>query len=138
DETQNILVGLALVAAMPVAGSSTAWSQNTNGNMSVSLLLVLATTFLSPLLTPLVLDTVGYLTTGDYSEDLHELAQGGTGMFLTICVIVPSASGIAFRSLLSKNHIVAAKPYLKLINSAILLLLVYSNASISLPMAVAN
>ena len=27
------------------------------------------------------------MTTGDYSEDLHELAQSGTGGFLLICVV---------------------------------------------------
>jgi BASS family bile acid:Na+ symporter len=32
EETQHILVGLALVAAMPIAGASTAWAQNSNGN----------------------------------------------------------------------------------------------------------
>src|SRR5690348_2466520 len=37
DETQNILVGLALVASMPIAGSSTAWSQNSDGDMALSL-----------------------------------------------------------------------------------------------------
>ena len=30
-EVQHILVGLALVAAMPIAGSSTAWAQNADG-----------------------------------------------------------------------------------------------------------
>src|SRR5262249_43391744 len=40
DEVQNILVGLALVASMPVAGSSTAWSQNANGDLALSLGLV--------------------------------------------------------------------------------------------------
>src|SRR5262249_30432396 len=33
EEVQFILVGLALVASMPVAGSSTAWSQNANGDL---------------------------------------------------------------------------------------------------------
>src|SRR4051812_13941805 len=33
DEVQNILVGLALVASMPIAGSSTAWSQNADGEV---------------------------------------------------------------------------------------------------------
>ena len=32
DVTQTILVGLALVASMPIAGSSTAWSRNSNGD----------------------------------------------------------------------------------------------------------
>src|SRR5258707_12500648 len=41
DEVQNILVGLALVASMPIAGSSTAWSQNADGELTLSLGLVL-------------------------------------------------------------------------------------------------
>src|SRR5262249_41620387 len=58
DETQNLIVGLALIAAMPIAGSSTAWSQNNDGDLALSIVLVLASTFLSPLTTPLVLRTV--------------------------------------------------------------------------------
>ncbi|MCA9026203.1 MAG: bile acid:sodium symporter [Planctomycetaceae bacterium] len=138
EETQNILVGLALVASMPIAGSSTAWAQNANANMAISLSLVLATTFMSPLTTPLALHAVGSMTTGDFSEDLHELASQGTGMFLTLCVILPSILGIVLRLVLGKKRVTAAKPYLKLVNSTVLLLLVYSNASISLPKAIAN
>ena len=63
EEVQQILVGLALVASMPIAGASTAWSQNANGNLALSLGLVLATTLLSPLLTPMVLHAVGFVTT---------------------------------------------------------------------------
>jgi bile acid:Na+ symporter, BASS family len=37
EETQHILVDLALVAAMPIAGASTAWAQNSNGNLALSL-----------------------------------------------------------------------------------------------------
>lgn len=138
DETQNILVGLALIASMPIAGSSTAWTQNANGNMTISLGLVLATTFLSPLTTPLVLHAVGAMTTGDYSEDLHELATHGTGMFLAICVILPSVAGILLRIFLRQNRMVTVKPYLKLINSIVLLLLIYSNASVALPKAISQ
>ncbi len=138
DETQNILVGLALVASMPIAGSSTAWSQNANGNMAISLGLVLATTFLSPLATPVALHAVGLMTTGDYSEDLHELANHGTGIFLAICVILPSVTGILLRLLCGRDRVTRARPYLKLVNSAVLLTLIYSNASISLPKAIAN
>lgn len=137
DEVQNILVGLALVASMPIAGSSTAWSQNANGNMALSLGLVLFSTLLSPITTPVALHSVGLMTTGDYSEDLHELASGGTNLFLTVSVILPSVAGIALRILLG-NRIATIKPYLKLANSLILFLLIYSNASISLPQAVRN
>lgn len=57
DEVQNILVGLALVGSMPIAGSSTAWSQNADGNLTLSLGLVLTSTLLSPVLTPLGLES---------------------------------------------------------------------------------
>jgi BASS family bile acid:Na+ symporter len=138
DEVQNILVGLALVASMPIAGSSTAWSQNANGNLALSLGLVLCSTFLSPLTTPLALHSVGLMTTGDYSTDLHELAGSATGWFLLISVIVPSILGITCRQMLSQEHLAASKGILKLVNSAILLFLNYSNASVSLPQAIAT
>lgn len=44
EEVQNLLVGLALVASMPIAGSSTAWAQNANGDLGLSLGLVLGST----------------------------------------------------------------------------------------------
>lgn len=138
DEVQNILVGLALVASMPIAGSSTAWSQNANGNMALSLGLVLLSTFVSPLSTPLALHSVGLMTTGDYSEDLHELAAGGTGGFLAVGVIVPSLLGIGLRAAMGKTIVERIKPKLKLANAVVLLLLNYANASVSLPEAVAN
>jgi BASS family bile acid:Na+ symporter len=138
DEVQNILVGLALVASMPIAGSSTAWSQNANGNLALSLGLVLSSTLLSPLTTPVALHSVGLMTTGDYSEDLHELAESGTGAFLAYAVIVPSLLGIAARVLLGRERTALVRPYLKLSNSAVLLLLNYSNAAISLPQTVAD
>jgi BASS family bile acid:Na+ symporter len=138
DEVQNILVGLALVAAMPIAGSSTAWSLNANGSMVISLGLVLATTFLSPVTTPLLLYSVSLITTGDYAEDLNEMASDGTGLFLVLSVVMPSIVGIILRFLSGEHRISQTKPYLKLINSVILLLLIYSNAAISLPQAIAR
>src|SRR5262249_45776035 len=46
-EAQNLILGLAVVAAMPVAGSSTAWTQHANGSVSLSLALVMLSTLLS-------------------------------------------------------------------------------------------
>ena len=138
DEVQNILVGLALVASMPIAGSSTAWAQNADGELALSLGMVLFSTLLSPITTPLALHSVGLMATGDYAEDLHELAAGGTGMFLAVCVLAPSLIGIGIRRAVGDGPIAAAKPSLKLINSTILLILNYSNASVSLPQAVAE
>ncbi|HEY4309401.1 MAG TPA: bile acid:sodium symporter [Pirellulales bacterium] len=138
DEVQNVLVGLALVASMPIAGSSTAWSQNANGNMALSLALVLGSTFLSPLTTPVALHAVGLMTTGDYSEDLHELATSGTNWFLAVSVIIPSALGIIGHWLAGPARVARVKPNLKLANLLLLLVLNYSNAAVSLPESVAN
>ncbi len=133
NEVQQILVGLALVASMPIAGASTAWAQNANGNLALSLGLVLLTTMLSPMLTPLVLHAVGFVTTGDYSEDLHELASGGVGAFLAVWVILPSALGILVHGVLGDKRVNFIKPVLKAANYAVLALLNYANASLSLP-----
>lgn len=133
EEVQQVLVGLALVASMPIAGSSTAWAQNANGNLALSLGLVLLTTMLSPLLTPVVLHAVGFVTTGDYSEDLHELASGGIGAFLGVWVILPSLLGIVAHKLLGATRVAAVKPALKAANYVVLTLLNYANASLSLP-----
>ena len=133
DEVQQILTGLALVASMPIAGASTAWAQNANGNLAVSLGLILLTTLCSPVLTPIILHSVGFVTTGDYSEDLHELAANGAGGFLAVWVILPSLLGMLTHWILGEKRAALISPYLKLSNFSVLALLNYSNASISLP-----
>jgi BASS family bile acid:Na+ symporter len=137
DEVQCLVVGLALVAAMPVAGSSTAWSQNNDGDLALSLALVLASTLLSPLTTPVVLRTASLLTSGEYAGELRGLAAGGTGFFLLACVALPSLLGALGRRLAGGGRVDAARPRLKLVNSLVLLLLNYVNGAVALPQAVA-
>jgi BASS family bile acid:Na+ symporter len=133
EEVQEILVGLALVAAMPIAGASTAWAQNANGNLALSLGLVLLTTLLSPLLTPVIFQAIGFLTTGDYAEHLHELASDKVVSFLGTWVILPSLLGILTHWWVGERHLTEIKPYLKLSNYGVLVLLNYANASLTLP-----
>jgi BASS family bile acid:Na+ symporter len=136
DEAQNLLVGVALVAAMPVAGSSAAWSQRADGDLSLSLGLVLGSTLLSPLTTPLALHAAGQLTAGGYADALHGLADSGTGGFLAVGVVAPSLLGLLGRRLAGEARLAAAGPALKLAGSLVLLLLCYVNAAVSLPQAV--
>jgi BASS family bile acid:Na+ symporter len=138
DEVQNILIGLALIASMPIAGSSTAWAQNSNGDLTLSLGLVLLSTLLSPVMTPVSLHSVGLMAQGEYATELHALAGYGTGVFLLLCVLIPSLLGILVHWGVGAARIVPVKPQLKLFNSVNLLLLSYSNASVSLPQTVAN
>jgi BASS family bile acid:Na+ symporter len=135
DELQNLLVGLALIIAMPIAGSSAAWAQNANGNLGLSLGLVLLSTVLSPFTTPLVLHLFGFITQGDFSEDLHEMAQQGTNAFLCLTVVLPSLLGMVVHHAIGERRTTSIKPVMKLVNFTVLLLLNYSNAATSLPQA---
>jgi BASS family bile acid:Na+ symporter len=134
-DADSILVGLALIASMPIAGSSTAWSRKANSNLALSLGLVLLSTCLSPLATPLVLYAVSLMGMGETATDLQELALHGTGIFLFLCVLVPSLLGMLTLRVLGRERVASAKPYLKLFNSVVLLLLIYTNAAESLPKA---
>jgi BASS family bile acid:Na+ symporter len=138
DEVQSILVGLALIASMPVAGSSTAWSQNSGGDLALSLGLVVLSTCLSPLTTPAVLHATGWMANGIYAGYLHDLAANQTGGFLLLWVLLPSLLGMSIRFLLGERGWQASKPCLKCCNTLILLLLCYSNAAAALPQTVAN
>jgi BASS family bile acid:Na+ symporter len=106
--------------------------------MALSLGLVLLTTLLSPLLTPVALHAVGLMATGDYAVELHRLASRGTGGFLAVCVVLPSVGGICGRAAVGGPRADAARPYLKLVNSVTLLVLNYSNGAASLPRAAAE
>lgn len=131
-EVQAILVGLALIASMPVAGSSTAWSQNADGDLALSLGLVVGSTVLSPLTTPAVLHAVGWVATGTYADCLSRLAGGGTSLFLAVFVMAPSLLGILLRCALDAR-VRLLKPGLKLASTLTLLVLCYSNAAVALP-----
>lgn len=137
DEVQSILVGFAIIASMPIAGSSTAWSQSVDGNMALSVGLVVSSTLLSPLTTPIAILLLAFLASGDSAEHLHQLAAHGTQVFLMICVVAPAVLGGLIGWGLGENRLGSAKPHLKLLNQLLLLILIYSNASTSLPAAIA-
>lgn len=137
EEYRNLLAGLALIVAMPIAGSSVAWSQQTDGNLALSLGLILGSTFLSPLTTPVALWAVGVMASGEQAQHLRDLAGGGASLFLTLCVALPSCLGILLRGLIGGDRVDSAKQPLALAGSAALLLLCYANAATSLPQTVA-
>ncbi len=135
-ELQELSIGLTLVVAMPVAGSSAAWSQNGGGDVSLSLGLVLGSTLLSPFATPLILRAASQMTTGESSDLLLELA-GGTNAFLLVAVVVPSALGLLGHRLLGEDRLNPWRSGLSAFNALVLLTLCYANAAVSLPHAVA-
>jgi len=133
DEAAIVLVGLALVTAMPIAGSSTGWSQAADGDMALSLGLVLGSTLLSPFTTPATLHALGSIAPGRYGDELHVLADLDTGAFLAAWVLIPSLLGILARSALGETRAGAVERRLKVVAPVSLLVLCYANASSCLP-----
>jgi bile acid:Na+ symporter, BASS family len=138
DEAAIVLVGLALVSSMPIAGSSAGWAQAANGDMALSLGLVLGSTLLSPITTPTSLHALGMLAPTRYGEQLHQLAGRDTGSFLIAWVLIPSVLGIVVRATLGEARIEAVERRLKIVAPATLLALCYANASSCLPQALGN
>lgn len=67
--TSGMMVGFALVAAMPVANSAAGWTQNAGGNIALSLGLIVLSILLSPLATPNLLKLMGWaLTASDFAD----------------------------------------------------------------------
>lgn len=132
EETQQILVGLALIGAMPIAGGATVWTQNADGSVALTVGMVLVSSLLSPVTIPLSLRAVSRITTGDYAEDLADLAAHGGASFAIVSVVIPCALGIVVRHLVGGARMRGAMPAIKAVNTVNILMLAYSNASVSL------
>lgn len=131
DEARCLIAGLGIVAAMPVAGSSAAWSQHAGGSAALSLGLVVASTVLSPLTTPLALAAVGPLEAG--GSGAPGLLGPGTVTFLVVSVVIPSVAGMVVRRLVGPRAVARIQPGLKAVGTLVLLVLCYANATASLP-----
>jgi len=138
-EAGDLVVGLAVVAAMPVAGSSAGWSRAAAGDCALSLGLVLLSTLLSPLTTPLALRAAGAVAPGGAGGELTRLAgAGGAAGFVALWVVAPTLLGLLTRWAVGGARADAAGPGLKPATSVVLLVLCYANASACLPAAAAE
>jgi BASS family bile acid:Na+ symporter len=75
----------------------------------------------------------GEMATDEYEIVLQGLATYGSGTFLGLWVVLPSLLGIGVRLTVREAWLTAVMPHIKFINAIDLLLLNYSNASVSLP-----
>ena len=125
----GILAGLALVALMPSAASSVAWTQLSRGNVAVNVALILLSTLATPLLLGL------FWRSGGESS----LGEAGLPIFSVGVWIIPSILlGVLIRYLVGETRVAAIRPILKVGSAMILLLLNYINASVALPDIVGN
>ena len=105
--------------------------------MALSVGLVVSSTLLSPLTTPIAILLLTFLAIGDSAEHRRQLAAHGTQVFLMVCVVVPAVLGGLIGWSVGEKWLDSGKPHLKLLNQLFLLTLIYSNAATSLPAAIA-
>jgi predicted Na+-dependent transporter len=125
--TIPVIAGLALVAVMPAAGSVPVWTQASRGNVAIALGVVLGSTIIAPIWGPWFLDHLPLNTTGDLASQIKI-----DKVYFAVWVLVPSIAGATLRALLSDKQLQSLRPYLRLSNSILLLVLIYSFAAASL------
>ena len=131
--TAGMLVGLALVAAMPVANSSVAWCQNARGNVALGLGLMVLTIVLSPLITPQMLQLMGLALSAQETAQCELLVTRFSGTFFIVWVILPSAAGMSFNRIFGADQIERWRGTIRMISAVTLLTLNYANASLAMP-----
>jgi BASS family bile acid:Na+ symporter len=133
EATSELLVGLALVAAMPVANSSVAWTQNSRGNVALGLGLIVLTIVISPIATPQMLKLMGLALSDEATEQCEELVKRFSGAFFIVWVILPSLAGMLFNRLVGAEGIQKNRGAIRLVSAIALLALNYTNASLAMP-----
>lgn len=128
--TTGPLVGMALVAAMPVANSSVAWIQQSRGDLSWGLALVVLSIVLNPWITPQLLKLMGWSLAGGQAARVAQLVTHFSGEVFIVWVLLPTAAGFACRLLLGSRRAKRLMPATLAISSVCLLALNYVNASL--------
>jgi predicted Na+-dependent transporter len=138
DICQIVVVSLALLSATPPAASCTAYTLNGDGDISLSVGLLLLITLLCPVLFPVSLNIVDYSAYGDFHAVMHKIKDGASSFVIIFTVVVPTVAGLLLRPLIGGNRVDAAKPLRKTVNYCDLLLINYIFASTSMPKIIAS
>ncbi len=131
----GLMLGLSLVATMPVANSSVGWVQNARGNLALGLGLVVMSISLSPWITPRLLAAFGKTLSPAAQAECERLMGNYSGWFFVVWVVLPTAIGFAMRWVITPGRVAAAAGWLAILSAAALLLLNYISASLALPKA---
>jgi len=94
DGGSGLLTAMILVVAMPVAAGATVWTDKGEGDRPAMVGLVLASTLLSPLTTPVLLAALSPLLRGGYADTLASTGRLAAGGFSLTSVVLPCAAGL--------------------------------------------
>lgn len=133
----EMLLGLAIIAAMPAAASCPAWTQASGGDVAIALGVVIGSTLLGPWAGQFWLPPFAETAGGD-PEIARGIGRAVLGSYFLLWVLLPSALGVALRGLLGAERLSRLKPYFRLAGSLLLLLLIYAFAAASLSLVEAR
>jgi BASS family bile acid:Na+ symporter len=94
DGGSGLLTAMILVVAMPVAAGATVWTDKGGGDQPTMVGLVLASTLLSPLTTPVLLAALRPLVSGGYAATLAAAGRPAQGGVALTAVVLPCAAGL--------------------------------------------
>ncbi|MET9117944.1 sodium-dependent transporter [Streptomyces longwoodensis] len=129
DGGSGLLTAVILVVAMPVAAGATVWTGQGGGDQPTMVGLVLASTLLSPLTTPVLLAVFSPLVGGGYAAALADTGRLARGGFALTAVVLPCAAGLLGALLLparQRGSLIASVAPAAMVGS---LVLTYVNAS---------
>ena len=129
----SLLVGFALVAAMPVANSAAAWTQQSRGELPWALALVVLSIVVCPWMIPLALRLLGLSFSEGEANALTALTSSFTGLHFVVWVLLPTAAGIVTRWVVGRERVARHRQVVLLTSATTLLVLNYINAACALP-----
>jgi BASS family bile acid:Na+ symporter len=132
-EGNGLLLGMILVAAMPVANSSAGWTQQSGGSLGWALSLVVFSIVLSPIVTPGVVRLLGLSLSTAQSASVEEIVTKFSGVTFILWVLVPTIVGLLVRYQAGGPRIDRLKSGLHLSTAAAILGLNYLNGARVLP-----
>ncbi len=131
---QHVIIAIAILSAVPIAGTASAWTQSVKGNVSITLGMILLSTIMCPFYTPIIFKIFSGFTNSVFSEKLLNLtANGNTNIFLMLVIFAPVLFGLITYAVINKKLLKKLCPLIKVTNQTCLLVLCYSNASVVLP-----
>lgn len=131
-DLREIIAGIALVAAMPSANTSTAWTHRASGDLFLCVVLVLSTTLIAPAVVPWGISMIapdagpnGTAPTGPTLQDV-----GGA---VVLWVVAPMVAGMVFARVSGTSRSASRSAAASVGSLIMILLLNYLNASRALP-----
>lgn len=132
DAMGGVVIGLTLMAVVPAAGSSPAWTHASGGRVSTSLGVVALSTLFSPIAGSLLFGVVTPCLAGDYQEVSTALVARLASVQVVGWILLPPVAGAITRSLLGEKRIAGCRAWISLTNLVLLLVLIYAFAAASM------